>query len=73
MCRRTVRVAGYRIASKCFYALLFRCPRGEKYRNNSVWIEELGSSIASGPSPPRGATALRALVNKKHVGLYVGS
>ena len=28
-----VRVARYRIASKCFYALLFRRPRGEKYRN----------------------------------------
>ena len=32
MCRRSVRVAGYRIVSKCFYALLFRRPRGEKYR-----------------------------------------
>ena len=29
---RSVRVAGYRIVSKCFYALLFRRPRGEKYR-----------------------------------------
>ena len=27
------RVARYRIASKCFYAFLFRRPRGEKYRN----------------------------------------
>ena len=32
MCRRSVRVAGYRIVSKCFYAFLFRRPRGEKYR-----------------------------------------
>ena len=32
MCRRFVRVAGYRIVSKCFYAFLFRRPRGEKYR-----------------------------------------
>ena len=30
-------LAGYRIAPKCFYAFLFRRPRGEKYRNNSVW------------------------------------
>ena len=37
MCRRSGRVAGYRIASKCFYAFLFRRPRGEKYRNNCVW------------------------------------
>ena len=28
-----VRVARYRIVSKCFYAFLFRRPRGEKYRN----------------------------------------
>ena len=28
-----VHVARYRIASKCFYAFLFRRPRGEKYRN----------------------------------------
>ena len=36
----SVRVAGYRIASTkiCFYALLFRRPRGGKYRNNCVWI-----------------------------------
>ena len=32
VCRRSVRVAGYRIVSKCFYAFLFRRPRGEKYR-----------------------------------------
>ena len=36
-----VRVARYRIASKCFYAFLFRRPRGEKYRNNCVWIREI--------------------------------
>ena len=28
-----VRVARYRIVSKCFYALLFKRRRGEKYRN----------------------------------------
>ena len=58
------------------YALLFRRPRGEKYRNNCVWIEELGSSIDCkilGPSSARVDTALRALVNEEHVGLYVGS
>ena len=32
------RVARYR---KCFYAFLFRRPRGEKYRNNSVWKQHL--------------------------------
>ena len=30
---RILCVARYRIASKCFYAFLFRRPRGEKYRN----------------------------------------
>ena len=74
-----VRVARYRIASKCFYAFLFRRPRGEKYRNNCVWVEAKaapGSSIdckTLGPSSARVDTELRALVNEEHVGLYVGS
>ena len=35
-----VRVARYRIASKCFYALLFRRPRGEKYlcMDRGAWL-----------------------------------
>ena len=46
-----VRVSRYRIVSKCFYALLFRRPRGEKYRNNCVWklyqrLRTLGPSSA---------------------------
>ena len=54
-----VRVARYRIASKCFYAFLFRRPRGEKYRNNCVWIEveaPLGSTVDCKHSslPPQG-------------------
>ena len=54
-----VRVPRYRIASKCFYAFLFRRPRGEKYRNNCVWIEAeapLGSTVDCKHSglPPQG-------------------
>ena len=71
-----VRVARYRIASKCFYALLFRRPRGEKYRNNSVygsstWLYHRLQTL--GPSSARVETPPRASANEGYVGLYVGS
>ena len=54
-------------------SFLFRRPRSEKYRNNCVWIEELGSSMDCKILGPSSARIDTALVNEEQVGLYVGS
>ena len=59
VCRRSVRVAGYRIVSKCFYAFLFRRPRGEKYRTAML------HSLSRSP------TMLKSICMRHHVILVV--